>query len=98
MYDLQQTASINHAALDAQVKEAYSTYLKSNKLDLLIKFVIMISELYEILGRLDQSAAYLVKMANEIPDVNLMVAIFFERAGLFYLMQKSHRKFAFYTG
>ena len=47
---------MNLQQLDQNVREAYSLYLKSNKSDLLIKFAIMISELYEILGRLEQSA------------------------------------------
>lgn len=57
----------------------------------------MVSELYEILGRLEQSAQYLVKIANEIPRAAIIVALFFERAGLQYLKQKQYRKFAYYT-
>lgn len=52
--------------------------------------------MYEILGRLDQAATYLVKLANEIPNAHLMVAMFFERASMFYLKMRSYRKFAFF--
>jgi len=80
------------------VREAYLLFWESNKSEFLIKFVVIISELYELLGRLDQSAHYLVKLANEIPNVHLMAAMFFERAALFFLKMKSYRKFAFFTG
>ena len=78
-------------------REAYSLYHKSNKLDLLIRYAIGIAELYEILGRRDQSAAYLVRIANEVPRAPIIVALFFEQAGLQYLHMQSYRKFAFYT-
>ena len=83
--------------LETQAREAYSLYHKSNKLDLLIKYSILISEMYEILGKRDQAAAYLVRIANEIPRAPIIVALFFEQAGLQYLNMLSYRKYAFYT-
>ena len=59
--------------------------MKSNKSDLLIKFAITVSELYSILGRLEMSAQYLVKIANDIRKAAIIVALFLERAGLQYL-------------
>jgi len=44
---------INHEALDKQIRDAYILFWESNKSEFLIKFVVIVSELYEILGRLD---------------------------------------------
>ena len=88
---------INSQQLDQQAREAYSLYHKSNKSDLLIKYAVMVSELYEVLDRLDQSAGYLVRIANEIQGAPIIVALFFEQAGLQYLKLKQYRKFAFFT-
>jgi hypothetical protein len=62
--------------------------LKSNKSDLLIKYTIMISEMYEIINKHDKAAHYLVKIANEIPRAAIIVALFFERAAFMYLKIK----------
>ena len=73
---------INSQQLEQQIKEAYSLYHKSNKSDLLIKYAVMVSELYEMLDKLELSAAYLVRIANEIQGAPIIVALFFEQAGL----------------
>jgi len=38
------------------VREAYSLYAQSNKLDLLIKFTLTVAELYEVMGKYEQAA------------------------------------------
>ena len=70
---------------------------KSSKSELLIKYAVMISDLYEVIGRLDKSADYLVRIGNEIHGAPIIVALFFEQAGLRYLKMKQYRKFALYV-
>jgi hypothetical protein len=48
------------------------------KIDPLIKFSAMASELYEVLDRLEKSAEILVKIANEITGAPIIIALFFE--------------------
>lgn len=48
------------------VKDTYTLYHSSFKSDLLIKFAILAAEMYELLDRLEQSAAYFQRIASEI--------------------------------
>mmetsp|Transcript_3545 Transcript_3545/g.6037 ORF Transcript_3545/g.6037 Transcript_3545/m.6037 type:complete len:239 (+) Transcript_3545:37-753(+) len=82
--------------LESNVKEAYGLYHKSNKGHLLTKFVILISELFDVLDRTETSASYLLRIANVIQGAPLIVALFFEQAALKFLKLKQYRKFGFY--
>ena len=95
-YDLTFSATMNSTQLDTLAREAYTLFHKSTKSELLIKFAVMISDLYEVIGRLDKSAEYLVRIGNEIHGAPIIVALFFEQAGLRYLKLKQYRKFSLY--
>jgi hypothetical protein len=56
----------------------------------------MISELYEMLEKIDLSAAYMSRIAYEIQGAPILIALFFEQAALQYLQLKKYRKFAFF--
>lgn len=95
-YDLTFTQNFNATQLDTLAREAYTLFHKSNKSELLIKYAVMISDLYEVIGRLDRSAEYLVRIGNEIHGAPIIVALFFEQAGMRFLKMKQYRKFALY--
>lgn len=95
-YDLSNGYPIQIQQLEVQAREAYSLYHNSYQSDLLIKYAIMISELYEILERIDLSASYMSRIAYEIQGAPILIALFFEQAALQYLQLKKYRKFAFF--
>lgn len=54
------------------------------------------SEMYDTLGKYQESANYLIKIANEIKDQSVIVPLFLEQAAYKYLHLKQFRKFALY--
>lgn len=65
-FDLIYNQSINLKEIEVMVKDTYTLYHSSFKSDLLIKFAILAAEMYELLDRLEQSAAYFQRIASEI--------------------------------
>ena len=63
---------------------------------MLIKFAVLIAEMFEVIDKLELSAQYLIRIANEIQGAPVIVALFFEQAALNYLKLKQYRKFSFY--
>lgn len=97
MYEIVNTQTFNKQALEQNIREGYHNYLDSNNADLLIKYSLMVAELYDVLEMPEQSAQWLIKIGNQIPKVPHYVALFFEQAAFNYLKKKMYRKFAYYT-
>lgn len=47
------SGSIDYAKLETNTREAYTLYHKSSKSDLLIKYAVMISDMYEVIDKLE---------------------------------------------
>lgn len=77
-YNLINNKTIAHKDLDNQIKETYKQYHAAYKSDLLIKFAILASEVYNILERAEQSAHYYQKIASEIQGAPMVIALFYE--------------------
>lgn len=77
-WGLYSQGTIDLARLETNAREAYTLYHKSAKSDLLIKYTLMISEMYHVIDKLEIAAQYLVRIANEIQGAPIIVALFFE--------------------
>lgn len=95
--ELLHSQSFNLPQLEQSVREGYNLFMDSQKPELLIKYSLMISDMYEVLELPEQSANIMVKIANQIPKVYHYVALFYEQAAFKFLKKKMYRKFAYYT-
>lgn len=58
------------------IDNAYQLYHKSNKSQYLIRYALLVSELYDSIERYQDSANYLLRIANEIKDQSVIVPLF----------------------
>jgi hypothetical protein len=78
IYDIINSQTLNTSSLEQAVREGYNLFLESNKPDLLIKYSLMVAELYDLLQLPEQAANCYIKIGQQIPKVYHYVAIFFE--------------------
>ena len=57
---------------------------------------MLISELYDSLERYQESANFLMKIANEIKEQSVILPLFQEQAAFKYLYLRQFRKFALF--
>lgn len=67
------------------LENAYQMYHRAGKTQYLIRCGLYISEVYDCLERHQESANYLLRIANEIKDNTVLVPLFQEQAALKYL-------------
>eukprot|EP00347_Sterkiella_histriomuscorum_P023756 403333495 len=80
--------------VDQMIDNAYQLYHKSNKSQFLIRYALLVAELYDSLERYQESANYLLRISNEIKDQSVIIPLFQEQAAYKYLYMKQYRKFA----
>lgn len=69
-------------------------YQRAGKTQYLIRCALYISELYDCLERHQESANFLLRIANELKDNSVIVPLFQEQAAYKYLQMRNFRKFA----
>ena len=52
-WGLTSTGNIDHLKLETSTREAYTLYHKSSKSDLLIKYAVLVSEMFETIDKLE---------------------------------------------
>jgi hypothetical protein len=75
-FDLNMTSPSNLKEIDSMMENTYMLYHRSNKSQFLIKCALYISELYDCLEKYQESANYLLRIANEIKDQSVIVPLF----------------------
>lgn len=95
-YDPNIPASSMQKEIDQQAENAFALYHKASKSQFLIRSALYLTEMYDTLERYQESANYLIKIANEIKDQSVIVPLFLEQAAYKYLHMRQYRKFALY--
>jgi hypothetical protein len=67
------------------LENAYQMYHKAGKIQLIIRCAIYILEIYDCLERHQESANYLLRIANEVKDNSVIAPLFQEQLALKYL-------------
>lgn len=62
----------------------------------MIKFTLMMTELFQVLGKNQEAADFLVRMATVLSNKAILKPLFYEQAAYEYLYLNKFRKFAFY--
>jgi hypothetical protein len=57
---------------------AYNLYHKANRQQFLIRCALLISEMYDSLERYQESANFLIKIANEVKDSSVIAPLCLE--------------------
>ena len=77
--------------------QIYSTYSKGfNGSSSLIRFSLMMVELFQLWGEHQAAADFFIKIATMLTDNAILKPMFFEQAAYEFLMLQQFRKFAFY--
>lgn len=77
-FDITSLTPTNMKEIDSQIENSYNLYLKSGRSKYLIRSAILASEFYDSCERYQDSANYLIKIANEIKDQSVIVPLFLE--------------------
>ena len=75
----------NSKEVDSMIENAFMLYYRSGKSQHYIRSALYISEMYDALERYQESANYLLRIANDIKEQSVIIPLFQEQAAYKYL-------------